>query len=178
MPARLLGSSPLWMGVIVSTAILFSFALACGMPFAAIGALAALTFSARDAVILAGLGWFANQIIGFGFLGYPLDAMTFAWGAALGLSAIVAVGAALLALSRLGFAGPLARFPLAFIAAWVGQQGAVLAASLILGGTTTAFAPEVVWFIFWTNVLAFGVLLFAHLIGARVGLARPIAFTA
>jgi len=83
------------MVVLVATAILFSFALACGMPFAALGALAALTLPARDALVLAVLGWLANQAIGFGFLGYPLDAMTLAWGVALGFSALTAVVGAL-----------------------------------------------------------------------------------
>ena len=73
--------------VLVAAAILFSLALACGMPFAALGALAALTLPKRDAIVFAGLGWLANQVIGFGFLAYPLDAMTFAWGIALCMSA-------------------------------------------------------------------------------------------
>ena len=51
------------MGVLVAAAILFSFALACGMPFAALGALAALTLAPRDSALLASLGWLANQAI-------------------------------------------------------------------------------------------------------------------
>ena len=90
--------STAWMAVLVTAAILFSFAMACGMPFAALGALAALTMAPRDAAVLAGLGWFANQAIGFGVLGYPLDATTIAWGGVLGLSALTGVGMALLAL--------------------------------------------------------------------------------
>lgn len=165
--------SPLWMGVLVAAAILFSFALACGMPFAALGALAALTLAPRDAVLLAGLGWLGNQAIGLGFLGYPLDAMTLAWGVALGLSALAAVGAALVALQRTPVAGSAIRLAVAFLAAWVAQQGTVFAASLVLGGTAAAFAPAVVWFIFWTNGLAFAVLLGAQALGARAGFARP-----
>ncbi|MEM1386367.1 MAG: hypothetical protein AAF626_02150 [Pseudomonadota bacterium] len=168
--------TPFWTGALVAVAILFSFALACGMPFAALGALAALTLSARDAAYLAGIGWLANQAIGFGFLGYPLDAMTLAWGAALGLSALAAVGGATVALRRARASGPVARAGIAFVGAWAAQQGAVLAASLVLGGLSTAFAPAVVWFIFWTNALAFAVLLGAQVLGARAGVARP-AFT-
>lgn len=174
MVDRQTGQSPLWVGVLVAAAILFSFALACGMPFAALGALAALTLSLRDAVYLAGLGWLANQAIGFGFLGYPLDPMTLAWGVAIGLSAVAAVGGATVALRGARASGPVAQAGVAFVAAWAAQQGIVLAASLVLGGTVTAFAPAVVWFIFWTNALAFAVLLGAQALGARAGVARPV----
>ncbi len=173
MRDRDVGQSPLWMGVLVAASILFSFALACGMPFAALGALAALTLAPRNAMVLAGLGWLANQAIGFGFLGYPLDAMTLAWGVALGLSAFAAVGASLFALRRMASAGSAVRIPLAFLAAWAGQQGTVFAASLVLGASETAFAPPVLWFIFWTNGLAFALLFCAQALGARAGLARP-----
>lgn len=169
--------SATWMAVLVAVAVLFSFALACGMPFAALGALAALTLAPRDALWLAGLGWLANQVIGFGFLGYPMDPMTFAWGIALGVSAIAAVAAALWAMSWAK--QPVLRLATAFLAAWAGQQAAVFAASLVLGGTVSAFAPGVVWFIFWTNALAFVVLLTVQMIGARAGLARtPVAHLA
>lgn len=157
-----------WMAVLVGAAIAFSFALACGMPFAALGALAVLVFPIRQALWLAGLGWLANQVIGFGLLGYPLDVLTLAWGLALGLSAVAAVGAAAFAIR---FSGTV-RIGAAFLAAWVAQQGTVFAASLVLGGTATAFAPDVVWFIFWTNVLGFAALLAVQVLGARIGVAR------
>lgn len=157
-----------WMAVLVGAAIAFSFALACGMPFAALGALAVLVFPIRQALWLAGLGWLANQVIGFGLLGYPLDVLTLAWGLALGLSAVAAVGAAAFAIR---FSGTV-RIGAAFFAAWVAQQGTVFAASLVLGGTATAFAPDVVWFIFWTNALGFAALLAVQVLGARIGVAR------
>ena len=157
-----------WMAVLVGAAIAFSFALACGMPFAALGALAVLVFPIRQALWLAGLGWLANQLIGFGLLGYPLDVLTLAWGLALGLSAVAAVGAAAVAIR---FSGTV-RIGAAFFAAWVAQQGTVFAASLVLGGTATAFAPDVVWFIFWTNALGFAALLAVQVLGARIGVAR------
>ena len=172
MRDRRAGQLPLWMGVIVAAAILFSFALACGMPFAA--ALAALTLAPRDAALLAGLGWLANQAIGFGFLGYPLDAMTIAWGAVVGASALVAVGGALPVLRLARTVGATLRLPMIFLAAWAGQQGTVFAASLFLGASASAFAPSVLWFIFWTNALAFAVLLSARMIGARIGVAGPV----
>jgi len=170
MPKQSQRQSPIWTGLLIAAAILFSFALACGMPFAAIGALAALTLASRDAALLAGLGWFTNQVIGFGFLGYPFDAMTIAWGGTLGLSAFAAVAGAGWASKRLGGAAltPI----LAFLAAWAVQQTVILVASLGLGGTASAFAPSVVWFIFWTNALAFGLFLGLQAMGSLLGIAR------
>ena len=174
MPDRASILSPLFMVVLVAAAILFSFALACGMPFAAVGALAALTLPARDALVLAILGWLANQVIGFGFLGYPLDAMTLAWGVALGFSALAAVGGALFVLPQTLRGTLPAQLGLAFVAAWAAQQGTVFLASLVLGGTAGAFAASVLWFIFWTTALAFLVLLCLQSAGAKVGVARPM----
>jgi hypothetical protein len=143
------------------------------MPFAALGALAALTFAARDAASLALLGWMANQAIGFVFLGYPLDVMTLAWGLALGVSALLSVASARIVLQRVPATGALVRLAIAFLAAWVGQQGTIFAASLVLGGTATAFAPSVLWFILWTNAVTFAGLVALQAIGVRIGLARP-----
>lgn len=131
------------MVVLVTAAILFSFAMACGMPFAALGALAALAMVPRDAVLLAGLGWLANQAIGFGILGYPLDATTIAWGGVLGLSALAGVGMALLALRMTRSAGLAVRLVLALVAAWAGQQGIVVAAGAGLLASASAAAPAV-----------------------------------
>ncbi|MCC5999596.1 MAG: hypothetical protein JJU19_01865 [Pararhodobacter sp.] len=169
------GQPALWMGLLVAVAILFSLALACGMPFAALGALAALTLAPRDALLLAGLGWLANQAIGFGLMGYPLDPRTLAWGIALGLSALAAVVAAGVA-RRLARSGM--RVPLALGAAVIGQQGTVFAASLVLGASASAFAPPVLWMILWTNTLAFALLLLAQAAGAWLGLARPVRLQA
>ncbi|MEM1363626.1 MAG: hypothetical protein AAGF94_18285 [Pseudomonadota bacterium] len=166
--------TPLWMGVPVALAVICSFALACGMPFAALGALATLVFTVRGAFAVVGLSWVANQVIGFWFLNFPLDALTLAWGIALGVSALAAVVGARFAARCLPDINELARYATVFAAAWMAQQGAIFLASLALGGTTTAFAASVVWFIFWTNALTFVLLLGAQLIGARAGVARSL----
>ena len=169
-------TNSIWMASLVATAILFSLALACGMPFAALSAIAALTMAPKEAALLAGLGWLANQVIGFGVLGYPWDAVTLAWGVALGLSALAAVAAAFFGARRVQKHGAGLRLASAFIAAWAAQQATVLAASVVLGGTASAFAPSVVWFIFWTNALAFAVLAGTQALGALAGVARnPLA---
>lgn len=163
-----------WFAILVFAAVLCSWALACGMPFAAIGALAALTLPFRKALVLALLAWTANQLIGFGFLGYPLDPLTVSWGVALGLSSAAAVVGAKIAISYPKKAGPTYKLALAFLTAWAGQQAIVFLASLVLGGTATAFAAGVVWFIFWTNAVAFLFLALLQLIAGQLSIAGPL----
>lgn len=134
------------------------------MPFAALGPLAALSMAPRDALMLAALGY---QTIGF-----------FARDGALGLSVLAAVGPALLALHVTRGAGMMLRPPLALLAAWAGQQGIVFLANLALTSSGSAFAPAVLWFILWTNVLAFAVLLGVRWIGVRAGLAPRVSLAA
>ncbi|MEM6464438.1 MAG: hypothetical protein AAF724_21260 [Pseudomonadota bacterium] len=160
-----------WSVGLVSAAMLFSFALACGMPFAGLGALAAVVLPLRQALATATLGWLANQIVGFGFLGYPADPATIAWGVALGLSAIAAVAAAK-TVYRLSARWPSStRAVFAFAAALVAQQAVVYAASWPLPSHPSAFSLPVLAEIGWTNALAFMVLGLLYRLGTMTGLA-------
>ena len=57
----------------MAASVAFSFGLACVMPFAALCAVGACTLPRRDAFAVAGMAWLANQVVGFGFLHYPVD---------------------------------------------------------------------------------------------------------
>src|SRR6516165_11141655 len=81
---------PLWLGLLVGASVVFSLGLACAVPLAAFAAAAALSLSRRDALLLVVLVWLVNQLVGFIFLDYPWTATTFAWGAVLGIVAIIA----------------------------------------------------------------------------------------
>ena len=164
-------SATVWSMALVVAAILFSFALACGMPFAGLGALAALIFPWRDALLMAFLGWLANQIIGFGFLGYPTDATTLAWGLALGASALGAVAAAKVAIKTRIQRSFAFSATLVFAAALLAQQAIVYATSWLLPAHPSAFSLPVLWEISWTNALAFAVLGGLYLLGRKSGLA-------
>ncbi|MEM9630855.1 MAG: hypothetical protein AAGA50_06000 [Pseudomonadota bacterium] len=160
----------LWSVTLVVAAIVFSFALACAMPFAAIGALAVLVLPIREAFVTAILGWLANQVIGFGFLAYPTDPATLAWGFALGLSAIASVATAQAGdklLSRWPFS---VRAVFAFGAALFAQQAVVFAASWPLPSHPSAFSLPVIWEIAWTNALACGTLGAFYGLGSLAGL--------
>lgn len=164
-------NKPAWTSLLLVLSLGCSFALACGMPFAALAAVAVLNLSPRDAGVAVGLGWLANQAIGFGLLGYPVDALTLAWGVALGLSALAAVVAAVFGLRIVKVDHVALKAASCFLVAWLAQQASVFLASLVLGGTATAFALSVVWFIFWTNAAAFCALCGLALLAGKWGVA-------
>jgi hypothetical protein len=84
----------LWSTLLGITAILGSYGLACVFPFAALAALAVITLPTRQAVVLLGAVWAANQIVGFTLLSYPHDGQALAWGVIIGVAAYAALAAA------------------------------------------------------------------------------------
>lgn len=81
----------LWLAILATATIGGSIIFACAMPFAALAALAAIFLPKRDGLILI-LGTFAaNQCIGYGVLDYPRTWDSFAWGAVIGVSALLAL---------------------------------------------------------------------------------------
>ena len=114
-------------GVIVTLLTAASVALtlgfACALPLAAFAVMAAMLFAPAAAVGSVLAVWLANQIVGFGFLHYPTDASTLAWGLALGVIGLLSLGAAFAVLSRLhGLVG----IVVSFLAAFVVYEGADL----------------------------------------------------
>lgn len=135
--------------------VLASLALACAMPFVALAALAALTGSRREAILVTVGAWLANQLVGYGLLAYPQTWDSFGWGAALGIAAVAAtltagaVAAMLASRPRwLGWLG-------AFVAAFVVFEGLLLAATAVLPSGGEAFSPATVLYILQVNLLAF-----------------------
>lgn len=92
---------PIWIALLVIAGIAFSLGFACATPFAAFAAAAALTMNRRDAMLLVGLVWLANQGVGFGVLHYPWTVDCLAWGAGLGIVALLSPNLARSALSPL-----------------------------------------------------------------------------
>ena len=79
----------LWAATLVSATVVSSFTFACAVPLAGFAAVAALTASRREALLLTGAIWLTNQAMGFLFLHYPTDSMTLFWGGALGVIALL-----------------------------------------------------------------------------------------
>lgn len=125
---------PFWLVLMIVSSIAFTFAFACAAPFAAFAAATALTLSRRDALMLMLGVWLANQATGFLFMDYPLDTNTIAWGLALGVTALVSLGAARIASSRLSQLQPLMCCAVAFLAAFSAYEISLYVFSLVLGG--------------------------------------------
>lgn len=142
----------LWTATFIAVGVLSSFALACAIPLAGFAA-AALTTARRAALLLTGAIWLANQSVGFLFLHYPTDESTLAWGAGLGVIALVSCeSAGLIARHFGGFAGGVA----AFLAALVVYEGLILAATAIMGLSVEHVTAPIVSWIFFGNLCAFG----------------------
>jgi len=145
----------LWLSLLVAASVVFSFGFACAVPFAAFGAIAALTLSRRDALLLTVAVWLANQLVGFAFLNYPWTASTLAWGVILGavavLSTVAARGTARQLERRAAAVVSLGAFAGAFIA----YEGGLFLVSATLMGGTENFLPAIVFRILAINAAAF-----------------------
>ncbi|MBC7832784.1 MAG: hypothetical protein H7Y62_12280, partial [Hyphomicrobium sp.] len=80
----------LWIALLTIATVLATGVFACAVPFAALAAVAALDSDRADGILLLGTIWLTNQVVGIGFLGYPLEAQAFGWGLAMGLGTLAA----------------------------------------------------------------------------------------
>jgi hypothetical protein len=168
---------PLWLGLLVGASLVFSLGLACAVPFAAFAAAAALSLSRRDALILILLVWLANQLVGFTLLDYPWTATTFAWGAALGIVAVLATLAGRWMVRRSMKAGDAVTFSATFLTAFAVYEAALFAISATLLGGTEIYTAAIQGRIFAINAAAFVGLLMLNHLAASVGLANRPATT-
>jgi hypothetical protein len=142
----------IWIALVSGSSVLFSLALACATPFAALATVSGLALRRGPALALVGTAWLANQAVGYGLLNYPRTPDSFAWGAAIGIAALAAT-VSVLALRRCRPASVIgwsAGFALAFAA----YEGVLFAATAILPSGEGAFSPEIVGRILLVNVLA------------------------
>jgi hypothetical protein len=145
----------LWLALLVAASVAFTFGFACAVPFAAFGAAAALTLARRDALLLAGMVWLANQAVGFAFLGYPLTSDCIAWGLILGVIALSSTLAAQWISTSLAGANAIVVALASFAAAFVMYEGGLfLVAATVMGGTEN-FVVAAVFRILEINTVAF-----------------------
>jgi hypothetical protein len=162
---------PVWVLLLVAASVAFSFGLACAMPFAALCAVGACTLPRRDAFFVAGAAWVANQVIGFGFLHYPWTPNCLAWGAAIGLSALLCTQVSLWVRRRLIRWHPLGSSIVAYAAAFAAFEAALAAAAVRLGGLEH-FTPRIVAGIFGINTVAWVAFFALSWAGTFVGVAH------
>lgn len=144
-----------WIALVVSATIALSLGLTCAVPFAALAAVAALTLSQRDALLLVGLAWLANQAVGFGLLHYPWTADTLGWGLvllAVSLLATLAAGWGVRRFDTLPRAGAAV---VAFSIGFAIYEGLLVLVTLAEGSATEALAASVIGEIFVLNAVVF-----------------------
>lgn len=142
----------LWVALIAALSVGGSYVYACAAPFAAIGALAARKMDLATGLTLVVLAWIANQIVGYGLLGYPQTANSFAWGGAIGLGAVAALFAARM-IGNLGWGTVVATIA-SFAVAFIAYEVTLYLASFGLGGSDV-FSFDIVARILGINAVAF-----------------------
>jgi hypothetical protein len=165
----------LWLALLVAASIAFSLGFACAVPFAAFGAVAALTLSRRNALLLMGAVWLANQLVGYGLLDYPRTVNSFAWGAVLGVASALTTIVAREAVRRFEKATSLVVAPLAaFMAAFVAYEATLFVVAAALLGGVEDFTPGIIGQVFTINAVAMIGLLVINRLGTVIGLAAPL----
>ena len=167
------GASALRIFLLTAGSVATTFALACATPFAALAALAAVHMRKSDAVKLMVLVWAASQMVGFGFLGYPHQLDTYAWGIALGMGAVAALLGADAALTRRPLKAEPAQLVMAYVAAFLSFKAVIALWALGLGGIATTLDPMLVARQFFRDgAILIGLFAFYHALRA-VGLPAP-----
>ena len=159
-----------WLVLLVVAICAFSFVAACATPFAAFAALIALTLSRGDAFRITVALWLADQIVGYAIHGYPRTAESFAWGAAIGVAALLSTWTARWVVTHLQAAAPLTRALAALLGAFGVYEAALLAVAVSGLGGSESFTLGIVTRILAVNAVAFVGLCGLHRLGAVIGL--------
>jgi len=159
----------IWLILLLLSSLVFSLGFACATPLAAFGAIAAVAFSRRDALILCGAVWLVNQVVGYTILKYPWSVSSVSWGLVLGGATIIASLS-----SRWIYCHTktpyLFRLIAAFIAAFAIFEVSLYAVAVFVLGGVQDFTANIVVRIFAINSAAFIGLLALHWLAVTVGL--------
>ncbi len=162
----------LWIALIAGLTVVGSYGLACVAPLAAVAALAALTLRRTEGLLLVLIAWIANQAIGFMLLSYPHTADTYAWGAAIGVAAVLgylaAVAVTPVVTSRL--AATLVAFAVAFAV----YQLALYAYGIATGYAGDSFSLSIVGDVLAINAVAYAGFLLLHRAAVALALVKPV----
>jgi hypothetical protein len=162
----------LWGVVLTVLTVASSLAVACGTPFVALAAIGALFLPRRDAILLIGANWLANQAIGFALLHYPHTWDCYLGGVNLLVSAELCAIAAMFANSWLRNAAASLKAVVTFAVAFASYEGLLYA--ITPAAHVSDFAAPIVAYIFYVNSIAFVGLLLLKSIAARLGYSFPL----
>ena len=163
-----MAGTAIWIALVGGLSVLFSLALACAAPFAALATVSALGLRRGSALALVGTAWLANQAVGYGLLNYPRTPDSFAWGAAIGVAALTATLAVLG--WRRWIVSPRLAWSAGFAMAFAIYEGLLFAATAILPSGDAAFSLAVVGRILLVNLLALVGLALLHRVALKVRL--------
>ncbi len=161
----------LWLVLLVAASMAFSLNFACAAPLVAFGVAAALTLPSRDALSLIFGVWFADQVVGYTVLHYPWTANSLAWGAILGVAAVLGTVAAQWTGQRLGGQPKAVGALAALLVAFTVYEGVLFVTAFAGLGGMGGFTAAIIGRIFAINVGALGGLLVINYLGMAVGLA-------
>lgn len=155
--------------LIVATIVL-SGRFACAVPFAALAALTAVSTDRRSGFILMTALWFSNQVIGFALLDYPLELSCVGGGLMLGISALLSLFGAQLAIYALRRANAFIQAGAALVCAFCAYEGGLYAGTVATASNEGAFCAPVIEQIAVLNAGSFAVLfcLYRALLAAGV----------
>jgi hypothetical protein len=161
----------LWLVLLVGASVAFSLNFACAAPLVAFGVAAALTLPSRDALSLICGVWFADQVVGYTVIHYPWTANSLAWGAILGVAAVLGTVAAQWTVQRLGGQPKAVAVLVALLAAFTVYEGVLFAPALLGLGSMGGFTVAVIGRIFAINAGALVGLMVLNYLGMAIGLA-------
>lgn len=167
--------SVLWIALLTLASALATGVFACAVPFAALAAAAALHSDRSYGIVLLGIIWLTNQVIGFGFLGYPLEAQAFAWGLGMGLGTLAAYFAARACAAAVAPYGVVAVVVAALPVAFLAYQAVLSVSGLVLPNGEDAFSPGVLAYVGFVEIVAYVVLLAVHRLAVSAGWLEPNA---
>jgi hypothetical protein len=143
----------LWIGLLMAVSAGLTTGYTCVVPFAALGAAAAMTLPRREALVCAMAVWLANQAAGFGLMNYPWALNTIGWGAAIGVAAMAGTLAAQWLLRRLEGLRSSIQTVTTFVMAFAVYESALYATAVSMLGGTAAFAPGIIAQVLGVNVV-------------------------
>lgn len=161
-----------WVGLLGGASIAFSLVFACATPFVALVTLAALNMDRRDAFIVTGAVWIANQAVGYGLLDYPHTLNSYAWGAAIGIAVLLALLAALSVGKQLARRGAVVATVAAFAGAFVVYELTLYVSAFWLSSSDAAFSWRIIAYILQVNALGFAGLFIVKLAASSFGLKK------
>lgn len=170
-PAASQTGNAIWIALIAGLTVIGSFAYACAAPLAAVAALAALKMGRTEGLVLVLVSWLANQLVGFLLLSYPHTADSYAWGAAIGVAAVLGFLAARAA-TQGSLSQPVA-LAVAFAVAFVVYQIGLYAAGVAFAYEGDAFSTAVVGEVLAINLVAYIGFVLAHSAAVAFSLLKP-----